>query len=401
MNAQNPQTPTLETQLAALTTWTGPVPNLWRQALRATQAPVAGARRLTFPLGRWWLKAGGIAAAAALFLTLSVWIGDSLVPPDATSPPSPLYARQTEALADRSDFDGDGARSFVIAGGEVNKSGFPSNERFGGMSAGLPLVDRGRPPATGTPPPVAAGGPAGQDAGIDRHVIRKATVELVTPDVRAALLKATHLLSEARDEYVEQSSLSGTGRDIQANVTLRVAAERLSEVLNALRELGEVRSEQATGEDVTGQVVDLEARLRNEQRVEQDLLDLLAQRKDDPLKDVLEVRRALNDVRQTIEQLTAQRQRLGRLVSLATVLVIIRPTDAPPPPSPPVTGLWTEFVTALSRAWHTGVHYVVLSLALIVRVVVGGAVWWVLLVLAWFLAWRIIGRRHARTEPRP
>ena len=229
-------------------------------------------------------------------------------------------------------------------------------------------------------PPSTATDEKPSEVGVERHVIRKATIELATEDVRAVFLKAALLISEAKGEYVQDSGITGRAEKMQANLTLRVAAERLPEVLNELRQLGEVRSEKTTGEDVTTQVVDLEARLRNEQRVEAELLQLLEKREDSPLKEILELRRTIADVRQAIEQLTAQRERLSRLVSLATVLVIIRPADAPPPAEPEEPGLGAYFIDALGGAWHKGTTFLVNTFAGFVSVLIGGLIWWILLI---------------------
>ena len=91
---------------------------------------------------------------------------------------------------------------------------------------------------------------------LDRQVVRKATIDLRTPDVSAVFLKASLVLSEAQGEYIESSSLSGEGRSASANLTLRVQATRLSDVPNQLRKLGTVGMESSTGEDVTDRVVD-------------------------------------------------------------------------------------------------------------------------------------------------
>jgi len=240
-----------------------------------------------------------------------------------------------------------------------------------------------------TPAPEGFFGPEGQaQEAAGRYVIRKATIELATEDVRAVFLKAALLISEAKGEYVQDSGITGSGEKMQANLTLRIAAERLPEVLNELRQFGEVRSEKTTGEDVTTQVVDLEARLRNEERVEAELLQLLEKREDSPLKEILELRRTIADVRQTIEQLTAQRERLSRLVSLATVLVIIRPAGAPLPKAP---GLGAHFFDAMGGAWQKGTTFLVNTFAGLVGIIIGGLIWWILLIIVIVLV-----RNHLR-----
>jgi hypothetical protein len=222
-----------------------------------------------------------------------------------------------------------------------------------------------------------------------RQVVRKATIELKTTDVRAVFLKAGHLVEEAMGEFVQDSALTGTDQQMQANLTLRVDAQRLPELLNELRGVAEVVSERVGGQDVTSQVVDLEARLRNETRVEQELLELMDKRADAPLKEVLALRSHLSNVRQSIEQLTAQRDHLGRLVSLATVLVIIRGAQAEPPK--PDGSIGAYFFERMRAAWLRALVFLVDTAATIVSVLVGGILWWVLLVAA------IVGlRRYLR-----
>lgn len=192
-------------------------------------------------------------------------------------------------------------------------------------------------------------------------------------------MRAAQLISEAHGEFIQDSSVTGDGNQLGANLTRRVAPGRVSEVLDALRELGEVRSENAGGEDVTTQLVDLDARVRSERRVEAEPLELLETRANAPLKEVLELRRSLSEVRGSSEQLTGQRERLGRLVSLASVVVIIRPADAPTASQP---GLGSSLHVVLSDALRNSGRFLADSLALLASIVVGGSIWWVLLAAA-------------------
>lgn len=249
----------------------------------------------------------------------------------------------------------------------------------------------------------------------DRLVVRKAQIEIKAADVRTAYIKAAMILSDAQGEYVEESGLSGQdavlreGQVIQPStltgtLKLRVAATRLGTVLGQLRNLGLVVNESAGGEDVTDQVVDLEARLHNEQKVEAELLSLLESRDNAPLEDILRLRASIAPVRENIERMTAQRDRLSRLVSLATVLVVIR-ADAAPAPEPVKAddSLGAYFVQQVEHAWERSLRTLADTAAWLVRVLVGGAPIWALMivcVLALRLAWRRY--QHAlAAEPAP
>ena len=228
----------------------------------------------------------------------------------------------------------------------------------------------------------------GDGAGFgQRHVIRKATIELTTDDVSKAFHKAQLIVNEGLGEFVQESALTGSGETAQADLTIRVAAGRLSQVLQALRELGEVESERRGGQDVTTQVVDVEARLRNERRVETELLDLFDKRKDAPLSEVLQLRAKLGEVRREIERLTAQRDRLSRLVSLATVLVFIRTPEGQRHSD---IGASAYFGEVLGSAWRRGWTFLADTVALVFSVFVGGLIWWVL------IAFAILGIRRVR-----
>lgn len=376
----------LEADLASLTEWSSGTPGLWRRALR--DAPGGGEATSDFVRRFFHTPIRPMVLASVAVVVLAMLTSMFVVPQfggrptvgfantrgvpaqsrrpriaNSTAEPEPLASLSSLSRRLAADADGD-------ANGDFD---FPS-EDMGGYRRG------------------AYAGPQGvaNQTGGARQVVRKASIEFVTDDVRAAFLKAAYLIREADGEFVQDSALTGSGATAQANLTLRVAAGRLGEVLNELRQLGTVETEKKEGQDVTTQVVDLEARLRNETRVEQELLALFDSRKNAPLKEILELRDHLGRVRQTIEQLGAQRERLGRLVSLATVLVIIRAEDAPPPATP---GLGAYFGEAIQNAWLRGMTFLSDTIAALLALLVGGLIWWLLLIAAVLVAVRRAGRR--------
>lgn len=239
-------------------------------------------------------------------------------------------------------------------------------------------------------------------APTDRSIIRRSDIEFLSPDVRASFARLPGLLSEVRGEYIEQSSFSGTGANTVASATLRVPTDRLGSVLAALRGLGTLSSESSNAEDVTEQVVDVDARLRNEQRVEKELLSLLESRSGSPLKEILDLRESLKTVREQIERLSAQQQRIDRLVSLATIRVSIRTEPSVPVAEVP-QGFWRVASDRIAATWNDSLKVALNAFATLLAIVVGGAVWWVLLVLAVLagLAMRRRYLRHTAFEPPP
>ncbi len=236
-----------------------------------------------------------------------------------------------------------------------------------------------------------------------RHVIRNATIELRSGDVPAAFAKASLIVSEPLGEFIERSSLSGNAPAHSAEVVLRVAASRLATVLTQLRALGVVTSEHARGDDVTDRLIDLDARLRNERRIEDELLKLFDARPDAPLEDVLKLRTELSRVRLGIEQLDAQRQHLGRAVSLATILVIIRADGTGTDPAPTGPGLGDYFGQKMSRAWSSGLKGLANSASFILENLLAGLVWWIALLIGIVIGVALLRRAYhaAANEPAP
>lgn len=105
--------------------------------------------------------------------------------------------------------------------------------------------------------------------------------------------------------------------------TLRVPADQLDPTLAEIKKLGQVESESQSGEDVTRQSVDLDARLANARNTEQRLTALLHDRTG-KMTDVLAVEKEIDRVRGEIEQQEAEKKTLRNRVTFATLNVTLR-----------------------------------------------------------------------------
>jgi hypothetical protein len=176
---------------------------------------------------------------------------------------------------------------------------------------------------------------------------------------------------------VNVSGDSGRGRSLTA--TLLVPASRLDAALTTLKPLGNVLHESQSGEDVTDQVVDIQARLSNARHTETRLVDLL-QKRTGELDHVLAAEREIARVREEIERLEAQRKNLDRRVTFATLkLEVIEEQQATLDLGPrPVPWRFRDaFVTGITEAADT-----FLGLALL-AVRVGPTLLLWIAVLAW------------------
>jgi hypothetical protein len=121
--------------------------------------------------------------------------------------------------------------------------------------------------------------------------------------------------------YVGQLNVNAppsAGRTLDA--TLRIPAAQRDTAIAEIKKLGRVEAESQTGEEVTAQYVDLEARLSNARNTEQRLTEVLRERTG-KLADVLAVEEAISRVRGEIEQMEAEKKTLTTRVEFLTLVV--------------------------------------------------------------------------------
>jgi hypothetical protein len=136
--------------------------------------------------------------------------------------------------------------------------------------------------------------------------------------------------------YIGGSQQSADGERTIASVTYRIPADRWEDALEKLRALGEVRTESIDSAEVTGQIVDLEARIRNLRATEAGIQRIADEAT--LIEDVLTVQNRLTEIRGQIEQLDAQRTSLEDQADLGTLTVTY--TEAVPVATPtPVASL--------------------------------------------------------------
>jgi cell division septum initiation protein DivIVA len=209
----------------------------------------------------------------------------------------------------------------------------------------------------------ATGGDGGDDGTLaaGRSIIRTGQVELRVDDFESARANLTATV-EARGGYVSDSVQRAHDVDgatwLSGQVVLRVPAENFSATMDAVEGEGEVLESRTSTQDVTEQVVDLEARLRN-LRAERDRLRTLYDRAN-TTEDVLAVERRLSEVQTEIERVEARLENLERRVAYSTITVEL----SEPRPDRPVPDQWYD--TPVVAAFLDSVHGVGVALRALV-----------------------------------
>ena len=140
-----------------------------------------------------------------------------------------------------------------------------------------------------------------------------------------------HAVADSFGGFVVQSFASqGSGNRIaEGSLVLRIPAESYEAALSRLRGLGKVESLEESGQDVSKEFVDLNARIRQLRAVEAQLLQLLQQANDVPA--ALAVQSQLSQVQLDLEQARGRLQYLDNRVAFATISMSMHELVVVPP----------------------------------------------------------------------
>jgi hypothetical protein len=153
----------------------------------------------------------------------------------------------------------------------------------------------------------------------DLLIIKTGSLTLQVAAIDPALVDATNLVSSLGG-YASGSDRTGDGDRLAATITFRIPAARWEDAFVRLRGIAQkVLAEHSQTDDVTGQVVDLGARIRNLGATEQALQAIMVRA--GTIMDVLAVQQELTGVRGQIEELSAQKAHLEEQAALSTLAV--------------------------------------------------------------------------------
>ena len=143
----------------------------------------------------------------------------------------------------------------------------------------------------------------------DSFIVKTGSVTVEVPAIDAALLKARAAII-GLGGYISGSDQANQGDQDLASVTYRIPAARWEEALDAIRALATKVVAVKTGTtEVTGQVIDLGARIDNLKATEQALQAIMV--KALKIQDILDVQNQLTGVRGQIEELTTEQTHLA------------------------------------------------------------------------------------------
>jgi hypothetical protein len=180
--------------------------------------------------------------------------------------------------------------------------------------------------------------------------------------------------------FVESSSTAQGDKSRSGTLLIRVPNANFDQAMSALRGLGTPDSESTSGQDVSGQFVDLEARLRTWEAQETVFLRLM--HKAHSVSATLQIQRQLQDVQMQIEQIKGELHQLQDQTRMATINVTVHePGISIPRPQPvedtrPNLGeAWSKAVDGLLGVLYTTVVGLGYLLPVAALVALGVFVW--------------------------
>jgi hypothetical protein len=221
-------------------------------------------------------------------------------------------------------------------------------EAFGPATGGAaPAASAAAPEDSRTSDRLASALPGDPSLVVDpnTYIVRTGTMSIEVPKVDPALVQVRTAIV-GLGGYVSDSDQSNQADQATASVTYRIPAARWQDAVDAITAIAaKVDAAKSNAVEVTGQVLDLGARIDNLRTTEAALQGIMARAT--KISDVLSVESQLSDVQGQIEQLSTQQAQLKDQASLATLTVQFA---LPPTPETVVTSRGWDPAAQLDQA---------------------------------------------------
>ena len=161
----------------------------------------------------------------------------------------------------------------------------------------------------------------------DRKIIRNADITMEvesTTDAqhRVTSIAETHGGFVVTSEAKQRENIDPSKRTLDIKLVVRIPASSFGVALDEIKKLaGNLPEANVTGQDVTEDFIDLEARIKTQKALELQFLEIMKQAR--KVEDALEVQRQIADVRTDIEKLEGRKRFLENRSSLSTITVNI------------------------------------------------------------------------------
>lgn len=223
-------------------------------------------------------------------------------------------------------------------------------------------------------------------------VIRTGLVSLESEDVAKARFDVRKVVDTYRGTVTEQETTTGEeGEMSTARLVVRVPSASFEDATRDLEGVATLLSSNTAGEDVSTEVIDVDARIRAQRASVARVEALLDQASD--LQQVISIERQLASRQADLDSLVARQKYLADQTALSTITVAIEQPDGDEPKEDDEEG---GFASGLKDGWESFVDGLVIALT-----VVGFLLPWLILVAVLGLPTWLALRRRAGRRPAP
>lgn len=231
---------------------------------------------------------------------------------------------------------------------------------------------------------------------VNRKIIRDASLALEVANP-SQVQHEINALAESLGGFVvtsEAKQLPGSDqsrRELQITLVVRVPSSQFFATVEKIRSLGtRVIHEKITGQDVTEDFIDLEARIKTQKALEAQFLEIMKQAS--KVADALEVQRQIAGVRTEIEKLEGRKRFLENRSSLSTITVTLQePTT--------IVVSSSSFGRSIKESVRDAVDIAGAIVLFLIRFVIVMIPIFLLLILPCLLIARFVWRRVQRNRP--
>jgi predicted component of type VI protein secretion system len=208
------------------------------------------------------------------------------------------------------------------------------------------------------------------DLTTQQALIKTGAVSLRSSDVGKTRYDVQVLVDEQGGQVADdKTETDKSGEPLRARMVLRVPVDSFEDVMNALGSMETLASTSTSSEDVTTQLIDVEARIKAQQASVERVRQLLAQAQS--IRDIMAIESELAQRQAELDSLAQQQAYLKDQTSMATVKVNIE--RKPDPKAPVAEDDDTGFLAGLAAGWD-GLKKTVVAVATVVGAVLPFAV---------------------------
>jgi hypothetical protein len=163
---------------------------------------------------------------------------------------------------------------------------------------------------------------------VDRKIIRNADLTIEVESTTEAQHRVTSIAEShggfvVTSEAKQRENIDPSRRTLDIKLVARVPSSRFGVALDEIKKLASnLPAENVTGQDVTEDFIDLEARIKTQKALEVQFLEIMKQAR--KVEDAMEVQSQIAEVRTQIESLEGRKRFLENRASLSTITVNIQ-----------------------------------------------------------------------------